>query len=63
MKQRWIRLFQLSERSWLEESLNLFLRDHPDSEITVWSNESSWCAQVIYSYPDSPTYSKPEEDE
>lgn len=62
MKQRWIRLFQNNDRSHLEMNLNLFLKDHPESEIRVWTNEYQWFAQVIYLYTDSPTYSKPEEE-
>lgn len=58
MKQRWIRLFHLNTREWLEENLNLFLKEYPDCEIRVWNNEHGWYAQCFYSYPEPPTYLK-----
>lgn len=61
MKQKWIRLFQHNERCNLEENLNLFLKDHPDTEIIVWTDQGLWHAQAIYSYKDSPTYFHPED--
>lgn len=63
MKKKWIRLFQLSDRSWLEESLNKFINEHEDCEISVWTHDMFWCAKVRYSYPESPTYSKPPSEE
>lgn len=62
MKQRWIRLFQHSYRDVLEENLNKFLSEYPDSEIKVWT-DCGWYAQVIYSHKDQPTYFKPENEE
>ena len=53
MKKKWIRLFQLSERSWLEENLNKFINEYDDCEIIVWNHEYLWCAQVRYSYPEN----------
>lgn len=64
MKQRWIRLFQLTERSHLEENLNLFLKEHPDADIKVWTcGDDMWYAKAMYSYPKSPTYFKTSNEE
>jgi hypothetical protein len=61
VKQRWIRLFNIYGRDDLEEKLNKFLAQYPDSEIRVWNDKSQfWCASVIYSYPESFTNFKPE---
>lgn len=62
MKQ-WIRLLRHAYRSDLEQSLNEFIRDHDVTEIRVWTNseDEDWCAQVRYTYPEAPTYCKPEE--
>ncbi len=60
MNQKWIRLFQLNKRCWLEENLNQFLKEYPDSEIKVWNDQNYWYDQVIYSYPEGPSYFKPE---
>lgn len=57
---KWIRLFSLNDRAWLEQSLNEFIRDHEDCEINVWIHEGIWCAQVRYSFSEAPTYTKPE---
>ncbi len=57
MKQ-WIRLFQLNERSWLEQNLNEFIRDHDVTEIKVWNDHNLWNASVRYSYQESPKYTK-----
>jgi hypothetical protein len=59
-KQRWIRLFSISDRSLLEQNLNRFLKDFPEAEIRVWTKDNSWFAQVMYSYPDAPTYNEPD---
>ena len=59
MKQRWIRLLNVCSRELLEQNLNEFLKDYPDSEIRVWTEDNSWFAQVMYSYPDAPTYNEP----
>lgn len=58
MKQKWIRLFQISDRCDLEQSLNEFLRDYPDCEIKVWNSTCYWYASVIYSDSEEPTYLK-----
>jgi hypothetical protein len=63
MKPKWIRLFQINERCFLEEQLNRFMFEHPDSEIKVWTENGMWFAQATYSFEDAPTYSKPENEE
>jgi len=60
MKKQWIRLFSLSERSWLEESLNKFINEYDVKEIKIIPHQDLWCASVRYEYPDMPTYTKPE---
>lgn len=59
MKQ-WIRLFQLNDRSWLEQNLNEFIRDYCVTEIKVWNDENYWYGLVRYGYLEAPTYPKPD---
>jgi hypothetical protein len=54
--QKWIRLFQINERSFLEEQLNRFLSEHKEVEIKVWTEDGMWYAQAIYTFGDRPTY-------
>lgn len=61
MKQ-WIRLFCLSQRSWLEESLNEFIRDHKVTDVKVWNDENCWNALVRYEFEEAPTYNKHTEE-
>lgn len=63
MSKSWIRLFSINDRSFLEEQLNQFIRDHDVVEIVVWNDISGWYAQVRYSFPESPTYCRPENDD
>lgn len=60
MKKKWIRLFQINERSHLEENLNRFINEYSDCEISVWTENGLWFAFVRYSYDKSPAYSKPD---
>lgn len=60
---KWIRLFHLSNREWIEEELNKFISQHEGCEIYVWNDQNGWYAQVRYSYPTSPSYLKPESEE
>jgi hypothetical protein len=53
---KFIRLFHLNERSWLEEELNKFINEYDDCDIRVWKDDSGWYAQVMYSYPKPPSY-------
>lgn len=63
-KQKWIRLFSHDDRSNLEMNLNGFISKYPGSEIRVWNTSDGWWnAQVMYSYPEGPTYSTPENEE
>lgn len=63
MKKKWIRIFCLNTREWLEEELNKFINQYDDCEITIQRTNYDWVAYVRYSYPESPTYSKPESKE
>lgn len=60
IKRKWIRLFQIHERSFLEEQLNRFVNEYPDSEIRVWTEDDMWYAHASYSMGERPTYPKPE---
>ena len=60
MKKRWIRLFQINERSFLEEQLNRFVNEYPDSDIRVWTENGMWFAHASYSMGEIPTYFKNE---
>lgn len=61
---RWHRLFQLNDREWLEQNLNEFSRDYPDSFVErVWTDNDIWYAHVSYSKGFQPTYSTQEPSE
>lgn len=59
---RWVRLFQINDRSFLEEQLNRFINQYPDSEIKVWTENGIWYAQANYSMGERPFYSNKEEE-
>lgn len=63
MSKKWIRLFDLCDRSLLEENLNKMISEYGECEIDVWSFNDRWMAKVRYSYSESPQYSKPETSE
>jgi hypothetical protein len=57
---KWIRLFQMNDRSILEEQLNRFINEYEDVTIKVWTEQGMWYSEVRYFYKSHPTYSKPE---
>jgi hypothetical protein len=59
----WNKLFQFSDRCFLEENLNLFCRDYPLCEVKVWTDNDMWYAHVTYEYGDIPTYPKVEKED
>ena len=63
MKKKWIRLFSICERSWLEQELNKFIQEYDVIEIDIWNNENFWNAKVLYSYPTPPNYCEIESEE
>lgn len=56
----WIRLFQINDRSCLEEQLNRFINQNDVTDIKVWTDCNGWYAQVRYRFKESPPYSKPD---
>lgn len=57
MSNKWIKLFQIIDRDLMEENLNKFSMQHPDSKIRVWTDVNGWWyAQVTYTYEKEPQY-------
>lgn len=44
----WVLLFQINDRSWLQDELNRAVRDYDIRDIQVWSDEQGWKAMVRY---------------
>jgi hypothetical protein len=49
---KWVALFQFEDRSFLQDNLNQFIRDHKNCEVRVWTDNHMWYAQVMYEYKD-----------
>jgi len=58
---KWVKIFYLSERAWLEEELNEFIKVYDPVEITMWNDNGKWCAMCRYSAPEAPAYFKRKE--
>lgn len=52
-KQKYIMLFNILERSDLQDSLNKVMYEYDVHDIDVWNDQDDyWNAKVIYSYKD-----------
>lgn len=61
MTRKWIRLFQINDRSHLEQNLNKLIMCFEDLEILgIWTENGLWFASVRSSFMEQPKYSKPE---
>lgn len=60
-EKKWIRLFQINERNFLEQQLNQFINENDVESIDVWTENDLWFAKVVYRFHEAPSYVKNED--